>query len=166
MSGIEKHQRTLPYPMHVGSAPVKPENVEHWKKSNISPLIEYHSNMLEHNRSKYDTSKNVLDRLKELRFSSRKNSKSIDEIISIQELHHELLKKELQQSIIDQLMLEVIASSEMYHVPAVGTMYHVYTDINQKKFITLIGPTEWKNNFEYLGSFINKKTHFEIFYQL
>jgi hypothetical protein len=45
---------------------------------------------------------------------------------------------------------KVIYESDLRFEPVVGEVYHLYVRDN-KKFISLIGPKEW--NQEYLGSF-------------
>ena len=45
---------------------------------------------------------------------------------------------------------KIIYESELKFEPVVGEIYHLYTK-NSKNFISVIGPTEWKQ--DYLGSF-------------
>jgi hypothetical protein len=164
MSNVEKVQRTLPYPMHVASAVIRPDDINHWKNNIVLPQIEYRSEILENNKTKYYRSKDMLERLKNIKTSDIEASKSIDEIIKLHEANHNLTLEELKRSIIDQFVLETINRSTLYHVPAINSEYHIYKNERGGSFISLIGPTEWNKYSEYLGSFVNKKTHFEISY--
>jgi hypothetical protein len=98
----------LPYPHHIGSAPIKPENTSTFVNRGVSKVNHEF--------------KDRFDRLRQ---------------------EYESLMEEYEWN-------KVIYESDLRFEPVIGEIYHLYVRDN-KKFISLIGPKEW--NQEYLGSF-------------
>lgn len=98
----------LPYPHHIGSAPINPENTSTFINRGVSKVNHEF--------------KDRFDRLRQ---------------------EYESLMEEYEWN-------KVIYESDLRFEPVVGEIYHLYVK-NNKKFISLIGPKEW--NQEYLGTF-------------
>ena len=98
----------LPYPHHVGSAAIKPENTSSFVNRGVSKVNH--------------------------EFKDR----------------FEKLKREWDNLIEEFEWNKIIYESDLRFEPVVGEIYHLYLN-DCKKFISLIGPSEWK--MEYLGTF-------------
>jgi hypothetical protein len=98
----------LPYPHHIGSAPIKPENTSHFVNRGV--------NKVNHE------------------FKDR----------------FERLRKEYESLLEEYEWNKIIYESDLRFEPVVGEIYHLYIN-DGKKFISLIGPGEWK--MEFLGTF-------------
>lgn len=58
----------------------------------------------------------------------------------------------------EDLMNEILTNERLYKAnhnfePITGNKYHLYKKENGDEFISLIGPDEWKNKFEFIGTF-------------
>ena len=98
----------LPYPHHIGSSPIKPENTSTFVNRGVSKVNHEFKDRFDRLRKEYES-----------------------------------LMEEYEWN-------KVIYESDLRFEPVVGEVYHLYVRDN-KKFISLIGPKEW--NQEYLGSF-------------
>ena len=64
---------------------------------------------------------------------------------------YNVLKSEYNKLVEEFMWNEMIYSSEFNFEPIVGEIYHLYHTKNNKHYLSLIGPDEWKK--ECLGSF-------------
>ena len=65
------------------------------------------------------------------------------------------LKEEYKKLVSDFLLNKIIFDCKMNFKPIIGKKYYLYENDNNKKFMSLISPDEWKDdmNLNYLGSF-------------
>ncbi len=98
----------LPYPHHIGSAPIKPENTSNFVNRGVSKVNHEFKDRFERLRKEYES-----------------------------------LLEEYEWN-------KIIYESDLRFEPVVGEIYHLYNN-SGKKFISLIGPNEWDQ--EYLGTF-------------
>ena len=149
--------RNAPYPMHVASPPIRIENIEHWKKNIIMPLMNSSIERFYNTLAECRRSKEILKRL-----SVEKNSENIATIIGLESQNFTSLKSDLIQLHDNYRMYNILQKAELYHVPAMNTGYHVYKK-DCHEFISLIAPNEWKSQYHYLGSFIYHNMDFKIY---
>jgi len=72
--------------------------------------------------------------------------------------HHYVTKFDELKSEYEKLMGEIQINERIYKskynfIPVIGNTYFLYSD-NEKEFLSIISPEEWKSKFELIGKYI------------